>query len=79
MVCNLPLLCDFGIYIFAVPLHSINLVRSQAAPRQRASSLRSACTDFVTQISISNLNRQNYGKDLCKWRRAGSEPTAQRK
>ena len=26
----------------------------------------------------SFLNRQNYGKDLCKWRRAGSEPAAQR-
>ena len=32
---------------------------------------------LCTQISISNLNRQKYGKDLCKWRRAGSEPAAQ--
>ena len=28
---------------------------------------------------LSFLNRQNYGKDLCKWRRAGSESAAQRK
>ena len=26
----------------------------------------------------SFLNRQRYGKDLCKWRRAGSEPATQR-
>lgn len=26
----------------------------------------------------SLLNRQFYGKDLCKWRCAGSEPAAQR-
>ena len=26
----------------------------------------------------SFFNRQEYGKDLCKWRCAGSEPAAQR-
>ena len=51
MVCYLPLLCDFSVYFFVVPL----------------------------QREIDSfLNRQNYGKDLCKWRRAGSEPAAQR-
>ena len=55
MVCVLPLLCDFTIYIFAVPLHR----------------------DFK-HITINILNRQKYGKDLCKWRRAGSELAAQR-
>ena len=56
MVCVLPLLCDFTLCFFAVPL-------------QR---------DF-NHITINILNRQNYGKDLCKWRRAGSESAAQRK
>ena len=27
---------------------------------------------------VDFLNRQSYGKDLCKWRCAGSEPAAQR-
>ena len=26
----------------------------------------------------SNSNSNDYGKDLCKWRRAGSKPAAQR-
>ena len=30
-------------------------------------------------VKIDYLNRQSYGKDLCKWRRAGSKPAAQRK
>ena len=36
----------------AVPLQRIsrNALRSQAASRQRASSLHSICTDFVTRI-----------------------------
>ena len=53
MVCGLPLLCDFVILFFAVPLHR----------------------DF-DHIVAYYLNRQSYGKDLCKWRRAGSEPAA---
>ena len=41
------------------------------------------CTVVVFAVPLhreiySILNRQRYGKDYCKWRRAGSEPAAQR-
>ena len=78
MVCNLTLFCDFAVYILAVPLHSINLVRSQAAPRQlEQAPLHSPCTDFGS-VKLFIFKPTKYGKDLCKWRCTGSEPTAQR-
>jgi len=49
MVCGLPLLCDCTAANVVVPLQrDLITLRSRAAPRQRVSSLRSVCTDFVT-------------------------------
>ena len=50
LVCEMPRNGDCGSARIAVPLQRDYItLRSQAAPRQRASSLRSVCTDLVTR------------------------------
>ena len=51
VVAEMPQTGDCGGAENPVPLQrDLITLRSRAAPRQRASSLRSVCTDFITDI-----------------------------
>ena len=57
----MPQTCDCGSAKTAVPLQrDLITLRSQAAPQHRASSLRSACTDFIRRIQTQTIMAKIY-------------------